>query len=169
MSMRLFAALPLPDELGRVLLRAQDELRARGVRANFSREENLHLTLAFLGETERVRAAQEAVLSLRAGSFDLTLAGWGCFGDLLWAGVRGSRALDGLAARVRAALDGAGLSCDRKPFRPHITLARRVRPGVPDGFSIPARTGRAERVTLFSSTREDGRLVYTPVAESRLR
>ncbi len=166
--MRLFAALPLPDELVRVLLRAQDELRARGVRANFSRRENLHLTLAFLGETERVREAREAVLSLRAESFGLTLAGRGCFGDLLWAGVRESRALDALAARVRAALDGAGLPYDRKPFRPHITLARRVRPGVPDGFSIPACAGRAERVTLFSSSREDGRLVYTPIAETRL-
>jgi len=166
--MRLFAALPLPDELVRVLLRAQDELRAQGVRANFSRRENLHLTLAFLGETERVRAAQEAVLSLRAESFGLTLAGRGCFGDLLWAGVRESRALDALAARVRAAFDDAGLSYDRKPFRPHITLARRVRPGVPDGFSIPACAGRAEWVTLFSSSREDGRLVYTPVAQTRL-
>ena len=62
--MRLFIALPLCGDARQALLDVQQDMRNQGVRANFSRAENLHLTLAFLGELEgeAVRAAQEAVL-----------------------------------------------------------------------------------------------------------
>ncbi len=167
--MRLFIALPLPDALREALLRAQENLRRQGVRANFSREENLHLTLAFLGEVEAAAGAQEAVLSLDAPAFALTLAGSGAFGDLLWAGIQNNGDLDRLAARVRRALEEHGLPYDRKPFRPHITLARRVRAPEPPRVILPRLSARAEWVTLFRSERVDGTLVYTPLAEKRLR
>ena len=73
--MRLFIALPLCGDARQALLDVQQDMRNQGVRANFSRAENLHLTLAFLGalEGEAVRAAQEAVLSLKGAAFSLTL------------------------------------------------------------------------------------------------
>ncbi len=166
--MRLFIALPLPDALREALLRSQENLRRQGVRANYSREENLHLTLAFLGEVEAA-GAQEAVLSLDEPAFPLTLAGSGAFGDLLWAGIQKNEALDRLAARVRRALEERGLPYDRKPFRPHITLARRVRSPEPPRVILPRLSAQAEWVTLFRSERLDGTLVYTPLAEKRLR
>lgn len=169
--MRLFIALPLPGALREALLRAQENLRRQGVRANYSREENLHLTLAFLGEVEVEAAAeaQEAVLSVDAPAFALTLAGSGAFGDLLWAGIQKNEALDRLAARVRGALEERGLSYDRKPFRPHITLARRVRSPEPPRVTLPRLSAQAEWLTLFRSERVEGTLVYTPLAEKRLR
>ena len=169
--MRLFVALPLPDELRRALLEVQRDMRRQGVRANFSREENLHLTLAFLGEVEgeAVRAAQEAVLSLEGEAFPLALDRPGSFGGLYWAGLRKSKPLEALAARTRQALDERGLGYDKKPFRAHITLARQVRAAGPFHIALPPAEAAAEQVTLLRSDREDGKLVYTPLAERRLK
>lgn len=168
--MRLFIALPLSDGMRRVLLDAQRDMRAQGVRANFSREENLHLTLAFLGEVEggNVRAAQEAVLSLEGEGFPLTLERLGNFGSLYWAGLRKSAPLERLAGQVRRALDQRGLDYDRKPFRGHITLARQVRASEPFRIELPPAEMTADRVVLMCSERIEGKLTYTPVAERRL-
>lgn len=168
--MRLFIALPLSEDVCRTLSDVQREMRARGVRANFSRLENLHLTLAFLGELEgdAVRAAQEAVLSLTGEPFTMTLDRLGNFGSLYWAGLRESKPLEALAARVRRALDQRGLAYDRKPFRAHITLARQVRVSGPFRMELPPIEAAAEWVVLMQSSRVDGRLTYTPLAERRL-
>lgn len=168
--MRLFIALPLSGKLRRILLDAQRELRAQGARANFSREENLHLTLAFLGEVEGegVQAAREAVSSLDAAPFPLALGRFGNFGDLYWAGLQKSEPLEALAARVRKALDERGLDYDRKPFRPHITLARRLHAPAPPRITLPEAGMTADRALLMCSERVGGKLIYTPIAEKRL-
>ncbi len=168
--MRLFIALPLSGKLRRILLDAQRDMRNQGVRANFSREENLHLTLAFLGEVEgeNIRAAQEAVLSLEGTEFPLTLDKLGSFGNLYWVGLRRSKPLEALAAQVRRALDQRGLDYDRKPFRAHITLARQVRAETLVQIELPPAEMTAEQVVLMRSERVEGRLTYTPVAVRRL-
>lgn len=168
--MRLFIALPLSDEIRHTLLDVQQQMRGQGVRANFSRPENLHLTLAFIGETEGtdVRAAQEAVLSLTGKPFPLTLNRVGNYGRLYWVGLRQSRSLDELAAHVRLALDARGLDYDRKPFRPHITVARQVSSPPPLPITLPHLSTTVEQVVLFCSERVEGRLTYTPIAERRL-
>ena len=51
--MRLFIAIPFSEEFKGELIRVQNEMRANGVRGNFSRAENLHVTVAFLGEVKR--------------------------------------------------------------------------------------------------------------------
>lgn len=97
-----------------------------------------HLTLAFLGDVDDVRAgdAAAAVAEAVAGWRDaggrvplLAVAGGGRFGrgrfTVLWAGVDGEvPSLDDLATRLRRALRRARLPVDRKPFRAHLTLAR---------------------------------------------
>ncbi len=168
--MRLFIALPLSGGARRALLDVQQDMRNQGVRANFSRAENLHLTLAFLGELEgeAVRAAQEAVLSLKGEAFSLTLDRTGSFGGLYWASLRESKPLEALAAQVRRALDQRGLNYDRKPFRAHVTLARQVRAAGPFRIVLPPVETAAERVVLMQSSRVDGKLTYTPLAERRL-
>ena len=71
--MRLFAALPL-DEAGiRELFRYRRELERMGVRGNFTRPENLHITLAFLGEQPDWRPAAEALAWIEFAPFRFTL------------------------------------------------------------------------------------------------
>ena len=62
--MRLFYAILLSEEMKQALVGAQDFLRAQGIQGNYTRRENLHLTLAFLGETDRLSAARRAAEQL---------------------------------------------------------------------------------------------------------
>lgn len=158
--MRAFIALELPrgfaDETAGMARQLSSVVKGR-----FSPRENYHLTLAFLGEIgeAQARGAIAALDTACEGILPVELRpeGLGHFGRpsdaTLWLGVAPSQELIELCVRVRAELAAAGLSFDDKPFRPHITLARRAR--LPRGplpelvFPLPAR---AACVTLFKST-----------------
>ena len=166
--MRLFFAVPFPAEVRTQLQAFQRQLREAGVSGNFTRPENLHLTLAFLGETPRLREAARVLAAVDDRAFPLTVAGLGRFGDLLWAGVRPCPELEALAAGLQRRLREAGFSLEDRPFRPHVTLVRRAA-GMAALPELPARTFSADRVVLMESLRADGRLVYRPLQERRLK
>ncbi|MCI8526105.1 MAG: RNA 2',3'-cyclic phosphodiesterase [Oscillospiraceae bacterium] len=166
--MRLFVAIPFSREFRAALLAAQEDLRTQGARANYTRPENLHLTLAFIGETERYAAAEEAVAQVEAWAFPLRLADGGHFGQLYWAGLDQSAPLEKLAERVQGSLRAAGFAVERKPFRPHVTLARQLSaPGPVQVHPEPAEM-TADRMCLMCSERVNGRLVHTPLYEKPL-
>ena len=73
--MRLFVAICFDEPCKDVLCAAIAGLKSHARQGNFSRRENLHLTLAFLGETNRIDSAKRALGSIRAESFAMELAG----------------------------------------------------------------------------------------------
>ena len=112
----------------------------------------LHLTLAFLGETERLDAACSALETLAgSGRFSLTAEGLGRFGDTWWAGTAPCPALEALAASARRALEAAGFSLEKKPFVPHITLARHYRPRDTAAVTVPPVTWEVGKIELLAS------------------
>ncbi len=123
--MRLFAALPLPDAIARPLQGVQHGVPG----ARWRPRENLHITLAFYGDTPPVLADEldMHLATIRVPALHVQLGEAGTFGRkkprALWIGVRPDPALDALAAACRAAAAKAGLVCDHKKYRPHITLA----------------------------------------------
>lgn len=166
--MRLFVAIPFSAEVRAALLSAQEDLRAQGARANYTRPENLHLTLAFLGETERYAAAEKALSQVEAAAFPLRLTGGGRFGQLYWAGLEKSQPLERLAAQVQNRLRAAGFDLEKRAFRPHITLARQLTAPGPVRIQVPAAAMEVDRVCLMCSERVNGRLVYTALYEKPL-
>ena len=122
--MRLFIAIPLGDAMRDAVRDVQDEFRRSGVRGNYTRVENLHLTLAFIGEYADADYVLETMASVQPRPFELRLRGIGAFGDLWWIGLDQSAALVGCARGLRRALADAGIPFDRKRFSPHITLMR---------------------------------------------
>ena len=124
---RLFVALALPQPVRARLLMLQAGVPG----AKWSPEENLHLTLRFIGEVDEPAFADiaEALGEVEAPGFTLQLAGVGQFGDrkrahALWAGVKPSEALTLLRGRVETALSRAGVPRDDRKYLPHVTLAR---------------------------------------------
>lgn len=112
---------------------ARDGSRAKGP-VRWVPMEQVHLTLAFLGEvpTERLDALAER-LREAAGSvapFTVSYHGVGAFPDrgrprVVWLGVeQGAEPLGQLASAAREASRATGLEIDPKPFRPHLTLGR---------------------------------------------
>lgn len=124
---RLFVALVLPGAVCRWL-----SALAGGIPgARWVEEENLHLTLRFLGETEdgRVDDLVTALQRIDTPAFPLALHGVGQFGGdrkarALWAGVAASPALAHLQAKVESAVVRAGFPPETRKFLPHVTLAR---------------------------------------------
>lgn len=166
--MRLFIAIPLSQQVRDALDALMARLLAMGVVGSFTRRENLHLTLAFLGETHRTECLMELLARLKIPSFELTVQGVGRFSDTWWAGIAPSPQLEELVHQLRRELAAAGFLVDIRGFSPHITLARRVQ--APDGvFPAFARVPlRVDRIALMHSHRVNGLLTYTPVFERPL-
>lgn len=159
--MRLFVAICLNEAMKAALSDCAGQLKRQCSTANFTRVENLHLTLAFIGETDRPDRAQSAIEQLSFGSFDMTLSHAGHFGDLWWVGIRENHALSALAVQVQHALRAQGFSIERRRFSPHITIARQVVSSAPIVLAPPRASMRVDRIALMQSTRCAGKLIYT--------
>lgn len=124
--MRLFAALALPDEVAHALLLIQAGVPG----ARWSRREQLHLTLRFIGEVDGAEALaiDDALASIAAPGFTLVLKGAGSFGGKrprdLWTGAAPSEPLLHLNRKIESALQRIGLAPEPHKFTPHVTLAR---------------------------------------------
>jgi RNA 2',3'-cyclic 3'-phosphodiesterase len=127
---RLFVALSPPPYAVRELEAAVRPLRGALPEVSWTRPEQWHLTLAFLGEVDHDQAGRLLPrlerLAGRHPSLPLRLAGGGQFGGrVLWVGVTGEReGLRRLAVAVRAAARHSGLEPATAPFRPHLTVGR---------------------------------------------
>lgn len=124
---RLFVAVPLPDDVAEELLAMQHGVPG----ARWRDDAQLHLTLRFIGEVDgaRYRDIVGALARVRAAPFELSLRGTGFFPPrgpvkVLWAGVGASEALDALQRSVDSAITRLGLPSDRRRWTPHVTLAR---------------------------------------------
>ena len=125
--MRLFIAIELPDDVKRELGRLWIDIPgARRVPTD-----QIHLTLAFLGEVEE--AALERLTGelarIQVPEFRLCFSTVGCFPDrrrprVLWVGLVSHPLLKHLVAGVREAVLACGIPQEERPFSPHITLAR---------------------------------------------
>ncbi len=122
---RLFVALSLPEGVIDALGALQTGMRG----ARWLPDENFHLTLAFIGETDRhgLNEIASALACVSAPRFDLRLTGCGFFGDrkprALWVGAAPNPALAHLQSKVAVALKRAGFADEKRKFTPHVTLA----------------------------------------------
>jgi 2'-5' RNA ligase len=165
--MRLFIAILCDETFRESLLQAREKLRQHGGKG--VPEENLHLTLAFLGETQRVEAVREAMEeACTGGSFSLTLSGSGQFGSMYWAGVEECPPLMRLAQRLTEALRKRGFFLEERAFHPHITLARGVRVSPPEPLLVPEKTMTVSRVSLMRSEPGENAMVYTELFSKTL-
>jgi 2'-5' RNA ligase len=172
---RLFVAIEVPDELRRRIAAI-----CQGVeRARWVPEENIHLTLRFIGEVpEDVMEDIVAELGAVGGDpFEVTLVGAGHFESgrrvrSLWLGVERNAALQALRERIDAAILRAGLPPEGRKFKPHITLAR-LNDGSPEDVrgwlqantlfrSVPFTVGQ---FVLFSSFQGRNGSIYRSEAE----
>jgi RNA 2',3'-cyclic 3'-phosphodiesterase len=124
---RLFVAIRPPQAIRDLLIDAMDDTPD----FRWQNEEQLHLTLRFIGEVDRPVADDiaDALGSIRAPPpFQARIKGVGRFeqrsAGALWAGVEPKEPLAALAAKVERVCQSQGLEPERRAFHPHITLAR---------------------------------------------
>ncbi len=166
---RLFVALEIPREIRERLFLLQGGVPC----ARWSRPEQYHLTLRFLGEVDEAAAGDidDVLSSLRAPVFTLELAGVGKFGSkllrALWAGVRRNAELSRLQKKIEAALQRLGHRAEERKFTPHVTLARlrnappeKVMDFVAHNSLFASGAFEVKSFALFSSLLGSARAVY---------
>ncbi|MFC4348817.1 RNA 2',3'-cyclic phosphodiesterase [Kordiimonas lipolytica] len=124
---RLFVGLEIPENVRSAL----DEARGGVECAHWQRDDQLHLTLAFIGDVpKRTMHEIESELSrIIVTPFELDLRGVGLFGKPkqpknLWAGVSDRKPLVHLHEKICFALESVGVDVERRKYKPHVTLAR---------------------------------------------
>jgi 2'-5' RNA ligase len=124
---RLFVALDLPDDVADRLLDMQTGVPG----ARWVPRDNMHLTLAFIGEVDEDRAQDidDMLSAIHTRPFSFSLVGVGSFGrrepTSLWAGVETPHdALSHLHEKVMTALRRVNVRPVERKFLPHVTLAR---------------------------------------------
>ena len=125
--MRLFIAIELPGEIKKQL----ESMRTTIPGSRWAPLEQIHLTLAFLGEVDDTKLDQltGALAAIKVPAFDLCFSGTGCFPDrrrprVLWVGLKQEPLLNSLASLIRESVLACDIPQEERPFSPHITLAR---------------------------------------------
>jgi len=182
--LRTFVAIPVADAWERYLSDVARDLAAIVSGVSWTKPENFHMTVRFLGDLEAsgavrvgdavVRGAEGAVAPLAS------LGRVGAFPSferprVLWVGIAaGEPELLALGRLVNAAIDAAGFDRADKPFRPHLTLGR-VREGA-RGFEAlrayrppaPPEAARLDRILVMKSDLHPSGARYTALREVRL-
>lgn len=123
---RLFVAIRPPQAIRERLLATMGGVQ----NARWQDDDQLHLTLKFIGEVDRHRAEDIALAmgSIKQRPFEIALAGVGIFGNrgkgALWAGVAPHQELKLLHKKVDQACRRTGLDPDNRAYHPHVTIAR---------------------------------------------
>ncbi len=166
--MRLFIALNFDDSTIANILAIQSELKKQG-QGSFSLPQNIHLTLAFLGEIEakRLDDIKSAMNKLTMPKLHLIFSHSGKFsrpdGDICWLGLENNQDLQYLQADLSKNLIASGFVLEKRKFTPHITIARRFKSQItlPNKAALqPTFATDISRLSLMLSTRVNGKLTY---------
>jgi len=176
--MRLFIAVNFCEQTKNEILQIQEKLRSLSQRGNFSRPENFHLTLAFLGETpeEKIPAILSLINSVKIQPFNIYFNHTGCFTrsrkELWYIGAKpdcpGLPLLKAIHEQFLDSLLQAGCSVDERPFRAHITLGREIKCSAPVIMDKPDILVNVDRISLMRSENVRGKLIYTEISNSNL-
>lgn len=180
--MRLFYAIGFDEKTKALLFEKQNTLKPKALKANFTRRENLHLTLRFMGEVEDVYFSVlkkiQDFISSKQKSFELRIFDFGIFGrghkSIVWAGIAKNPELLKLHDVLEKEICLNGFIPDTRPYNPHITLAREFVSDeninrVIDKIKPINHCFEVKSISLMESTRVNGKLTYLCRYRTELR
>ncbi len=168
--MRLFIAICFDENMLDSLTEIQDDLMRCGVKGNYTPRENLHMTLAFIGENDDPEQIVEVMQKVPLRSFSIKLNGFRPFKDMFFAELEENDNLRDYVKRLRAALLEEEIPFDRKKFLPHVTLIRNADCTRGKAFLPEFQESEAMRVngiSLMKSERGKHGMVYTEIGYVR--
>ena len=181
-QVRSFIAIPLSGQLLSAAATIQNRLKQSLSDIRWAKPESMHLTLHFFGEIdeESLEKAGSVMVSIESlfSPFPMTLAGVGAFpspnrAQLFWLGVKSGRLAElhtVLAKRLRE----SGFPCEKRLFKPHITLGRcrggpqPVRHILSLGNNIVAGEMTVDSLVLFESELRPSGAIHRPRQTSYL-
>jgi len=129
--MRLFVALDIPTEVRAGLQQYVERVRIYAPDARWARIESLHVTLKFIGEVgeAKVQEIKNTLAQAESEPIQVDFKEIGFFptpksARVFWAGVHAPDTLKNLAGRIDELLEKLGIEREKRPYHPHLTLAR---------------------------------------------
>lgn len=180
--MRLFIGIQLHPALKEQLEIVQKEVKNRSNQGSFTRKDNFHLTIYFIGEMDEkqliVLKEQLSVALAACSPFILETAQLKSFskkkGYIPWVGIKENPFLQDVYDTVRKVLEGQnGMPEEFPVYTPHLTLGRNVRLSKEALSELEERKvaqyrQKVTEITLFQSHQVEGILTYTPLIEFTL-
>lgn len=176
--MRLFVALTFSQPERDQILRIQRQLKRQCTAGNFTRPENLHLTLAFLGDIppEQIPTLRDILTETasKAHPFSLSYDQLGHFPgkgkEKLWyLGCETPPALNALVQNLHSHLIKSGFSLEDRAFLPHVTLGRRCLSEEKPEIIFPPISAEFSTMELMMSAQIAGLLTYVPIFSVKFR
>ncbi len=174
--MRVFLGVEFTDEIKEHLYICQQVVKEYSTKGNFTRKENFHLTLRFIGEVKEseLNKLKEVIdnTALNQETFQLRFNELGQFprGNkrIIWVGLKPEERLDILYFHLEHELEQQGYSKEERKFVPHITLGREV--VLADEFNTIASSIQVSneiitvnKISIMESGRKNGELSYIPI------
>ncbi len=183
--MRTFIAIEIPSEIKSALTELQKELRRAGAEVSWTKPENFHLTLIFLGEVDEMRIKEVERICVDSSRefrpFLLSLGATGVFPNsrqprVLWAGLSGDvEIVVEIKRRLEENLALIGFEPEGKVWRPHLTIGRlksnrntRDLLELADAYTLPALSFTVSEIVLMKSELHPAGSIYTGIVKARL-
>lgn len=160
--MRQFIALTFNSSFKEELVHIIDSLKEESIKGKYYDPDNLHMTLAFFGETNRQDEIMEIIQSIPFPEITITTNRIGHFKKIYWVGIKDNPVLDEYVNTLREVLKAHDIPFDDKSFYPHITILRKAEEGDRTLQEVSTKDIKVE--LLQAHYLEDG-LKYLPYKE----
>lgn len=179
--MRVYIAIDFENDIKNYLDKITSSIRNHCIKGSFTRKNNFHLTIRFIGEIDNLQIAKinEVIdkVVLNINPFELLIDDLGVFTrkktNILWLGIKENPILSELHKELADLLKKSKIPFYDKGYMPHITLGRRVLFNEDctdlnnliqfEKIIIPVRT-----ISLMASKEEDGKLNGVPIYKVNL-
>ena len=180
--MRTFIAINFDKTVKKYISGIKNVVKENSKSGNFTDEENYHLTVRFIGESDEddieeiCTAMDEACSSFK--KFGLSIGGLGFFPrgnkSIVWVGMEKNKSLEILYSRLEKSLQKHGFGKNRQGLSPHITIAREVDLKKSYDWLKKEITQEkcemtVESVSLMESVRKGSKLIYVPRYVKKLK
>ena len=173
--MRLFVAALLPGEVRQSLGEFTNSLKPNIDGVKWEKEEKLHITLKFLGETDEQNAAKVSDivggLAQKYSPFRTSVKNIGGFPGLdnprvLYIGLSPNEELSAFQREIEAGLETLGFAREKRRFIPHVTIGRvRKRFGIKAPVPMPQKVGfEISSIGIIKSELKPEGSVYSPLS-----
>ncbi|HWR35477.1 MAG TPA: RNA 2',3'-cyclic phosphodiesterase [Clostridia bacterium] len=127
--MRLFVGIDIEEPIRKRITQFVDDLRKFAPELRFVGPETYHVTLKFIGETNKLEEIRRALSDVRSAQFPIDFRSYGFFPGaknprVFWIGIQAPVALQQLATAVDNVVAPLGFERADSPLSPHLTLAR---------------------------------------------
>lgn len=129
-----FLAIPIPQDIKQLYMQWRELAQERLPFKSWVHHEDYHITLSFLGDApfSKINEVKKEMscIAEEQSPFRIQLSGLGFFGKpenprIFWSGIEAQPALTCLQRDVHQACEKIGFELEQRPYRPHLTLARR--------------------------------------------